>query len=131
MNLSLFTSVRCKCIVLIRSLIAVYSHYSYRKRDIEQLLILTNFFTWEELPTRDPDTGYLTKAGYIPIIQDFTKNITVCIIVFNIVQITVRIVMNHDMALSSWYPFDVSVSPMYEIANFTQVILNQQLHLII
>jgi len=128
MNSSLSTSVRCKCIVLIRSLIAVYSHYSYRRRDIEQLLILTDSFTWEELPTRDPDTGYLTKAGYIPIIQGLTKNMTVCIIVFNTAQITVRIVMNHDMVFASWYPFDVSVSPMYEIANFTQVILNKQIN---
>jgi hypothetical protein len=113
---------------LIPSLIAVYSHYSYRKRDIEHLLTLTDSFTWEELPTRDPDTGYLTKAGYIPIIQDLTKNVTPWIIVFNALQLTGRIVMNHDMAFASWYPFDVSESPMYEIANFTQVILNKQLH---
>ena len=105
----------------------MYSHYSYRKSDFEQLFILTDSFTWEELPTRDPDTGYLTKAGYIPIIQNLTKNMTVWIIVFNTLEITVRIVMSHDMVFASWYPFDVSVSPMYEIANFTQVILNQQL----
>jgi hypothetical protein len=115
-------------VVLIRSIIAVYSHYSYRKRDIDQLLILTDSFTWEELPTRDPDTGYLAKAGYIPIIQDLTRNMIVWVIVFNAAQITVRIVMNHDMVFASWYPFDVSVSPMYEIANFTQVILKQQIH---
>jgi hypothetical protein len=113
---------------LIRSPIAVYSLYSYRKRDIEHLLSLTDSFTWEELPTRDPHTGYLTKSGYIPIIQDLTKNMIVLVIVFNAAHITLRIVMNHDMALASWYPFDVSVSPMYEIANFTQVIYNQQLH---
>ena len=99
----------------------MYSHYSYRKTDIEQLFILTDSFTWEELPTRDPDTGYLTKAGYIPIIQNLTKNMSVWVILFNAVQTTVRIVMNRDMAFTSWYPFDVSVSPMYEIANFTQV----------
>jgi hypothetical protein len=109
----------------------MYSHYSYRKSDIEQLLILTDSFTWDELPTRDPDTGYLTKAGYIPIIQNLTKNVSVLIIVFKTAQITVRAVMNHDMALASWYPFNVSVCPMYEIANFTQVILNKQLHQIV
>jgi hypothetical protein len=103
----------------------MYSHYSYRKTDIEQLFILTDSFTWEELPTRDPDTGYLTKAGYIPIIQNLTKNMTVWITVFNTVQFTVRILMNNDMIFASWYPFDVSVSPMYEIANFTQVTLNK------
>jgi hypothetical protein len=122
------TSVRYKCLVLIHSLTEMYSHYSYRKSDIEQLFILTDSFTWEELPTRDPDTGYLTMAGYIPIIQNLTINIIVLLIVFNAAQFTVRILMNHDMFFTSWYPFDVSVSPMYEIANFTQVILNQQLH---
>jgi hypothetical protein len=106
----------------------MYSHYSYRKSDIQQLFILTDSFTWEELPTRFPDTGYLTKAGYIPIIQNLTKNMTVLLIVFNTAQFTVRIVTNHDMAITSWYPFDVSVSPMYEIANLTQVIINQQFH---
>jgi hypothetical protein len=99
------------------------SHYSYRKPDFEQLFILTDFFTWEELPTRDPDTGYLTKAWDIPVIQNLTKNMTVWIIIFNTLQITVHIVMSHDMVFASWYPFDVSLSPMYEIANFTQVML--------
>jgi hypothetical protein len=106
----------------------MYSHYSYRKADIEQLFILSDSFTWEELPTRDPDTGYLTMAGYIPIIQNLTKNMTALIIAINTAQFTVRIVMNHDMVFTSWYPFEVSVSPMYEIANFTQVILNKQIH---
>jgi uncharacterized membrane protein len=89
---------------------------------------MTDSFTWEELPTRDPDTGYLTKAGYIPIIQALTKNMNAFLIAFNIIQFIVRSVMSHDMFYSSWYLFDVSVSPMYEIANFTQVMLNKQLY---
>jgi hypothetical protein len=102
------------------------SNHRYRKSDIEQLLSLTDSFTWEELPNRDPDTGYLKKAGYIPIIQALTKNMNAFIIAFNTIQFMVRSVMSHDMFFASWYPFDVSVSPMYEIANFTQVILNKQ-----
>ena len=78
------------------------------------------------MPTRDPDTGYLTKAGYITIIQTLAKNANAFLIAFNIIQFIVRSVMSHDMMYASWYPFDVSVSPMYEIANFTQVILNKQ-----
>ena len=117
----------CQCLVLFHPLIQVYSHHSYRKRDTEQLLVLTNSFTWEELPTRNPDNGHLTKAGYIPIIQDLSKYMTVFMMAFNITQSTVHMVMNHDMVFTSSYPFDVSDSPMYEIANFTQVILNEQL----
>jgi hypothetical protein len=66
----------------------IYSHYSYRKRDIEHLLSLTDSFTWEELPTRDPDTGYLTKAGYIPIIQTLATYIPAPTWVFHIIQST-------------------------------------------
>jgi len=69
--------VRYECLVIIHSLIEFYSHFIYRKRDIEHLLTLTDFFTWEELPTRDPDTGCLTKAGCIPIIQDLIKKVTI------------------------------------------------------
>ena len=108
-----------------------FSHHRYRKSDIEQLVSLTDFFTWEELPNRDPDTGYLTKAGYIPIIQALTKIMNAFLFAFNTTQFIVRIVMRHEMFLVSWYPFDVSVSPIYEIANFTQVILNKQLYSIV
>jgi len=44
----------------------------HRKRDIELLLTLTDSFTREELPTTDYDTGHLTKAGYIQVIQHLT-----------------------------------------------------------
>jgi hypothetical protein len=99
----------------------VYPRYSYRKRDIERLLSLTDSFTWEELPTRDPNTGYITKSGYIPIIQKLTKFLPTFILGFHIVQSTFRVVLYHDMLLTSWYPFDTSESPMYEIINLTQV----------
>jgi hypothetical protein len=99
----------------------VYSCYSYRKSNIERLLSLTDSFTWEELPTRDPDSGHLTKAGYIPIIQKLTKFLPTFILVFHTIQCAFRVVLNHDMLLTSWYPFDTSESPMYEIVNLTQV----------
>ncbi|GFG30955.1 hypothetical protein Cfor_03708, partial [Coptotermes formosanus] len=110
--------------VLIHSLISVRSPYSYHKSDIEHLLRLTDAFTWEELPTRHPDTGYLTKAGYIPIIQTVAAYVIVLAIVYHTVQCTVRIVLNHDMIMANWYPFDASVSPMYEIANLTQALIS-------
>lgn len=49
----------------------------------------------------------------------------------NTAQAAVLMVMNHDTVFGSWYRFNVSVSPMREIANFTQVILNQQLQQIV
>jgi len=98
-----------------------YSCHSYRKRDIEHLLSLTNSFTWEELPTRDPDTGYITYAGYIPIIQSLSKYMLLFAMVYHGIQSTVRIVMNHDMIFTTWFPIDASSSPAYETVNFIQV----------
>jgi hypothetical protein len=97
--------------------------YSYRKTDIQHLLSLTDSFTWEELPTRDPDTGYLTKAGYIPIMQKFVAYAIPLSIIYHTVHSAVGIVLNHDMLFTNWYPFDASVSPIYETAISTQVIL--------
>jgi hypothetical protein len=103
-------------------LINFNSHCSYRRRDIELVISMTDNFTWEDLPTRDPDTGHLTKAGYIPLIQSLTKQFTVFAYTFHSVQSAVRIVMNHDMIFTTWCPFDASKSPMFEIANLIQVI---------
>jgi hypothetical protein len=88
---------------------------------LEHLIGLTNSFSWEELPTRDPETGYLTNAGYIRLIPSITKYITALVLAFHGTQTIVRIVLNHDMVFTTWYPFDVSASPAYEIANLTQV----------
>jgi hypothetical protein len=86
-----------QCLVLIDSVIEVLSQNIYRKSNIEKVLSLSDFFTWEELPTRDPDTGYLTKAGYSPIIQALAKILNAFLIVFNIIQFIVRSVTSHDM----------------------------------
>jgi hypothetical protein len=102
-------------------LIDTFSHYSYRRRDIELLLALTDSFTWEELPTRDPETGNITNAGYIPIIQSRTKNIASFALLFHGIQSAVRIVISHEMIFPVWFPIDASRSPLYEIINFMQV----------
>jgi len=103
-------------------LISTLSHYSFRNRQIEHLLILTDSFAWEELQTRDPETGNITNAGYIPIIQTLTKNIVSFGFAFHVIQSAVRIVMSHEMVFPMWVPFDASSSPLYEIINFMQVI---------
>ena len=99
--------------------------YSYHKPDIQRLISLTDSFTWEELPTRDPGTGHLTKAGCIPKMQNVAAHIITLSIIYHTVYSTVRIVLNHDMPFTNWYPFDASVSPVYEIAILTQVMFLQ------
>jgi hypothetical protein len=98
--------------------------YSYRKGDIENLIRLTDSFTWEELPTRDPDTGHLTQAGCIPITQTIATYVPTLVYAFHIVQTAVRIVTSRDMVFPAWLPVDASVSPVYEIATVVQVIRN-------
>jgi hypothetical protein len=101
--------------------INTFTNYSYCKRNIEHLLTLTDSFTWEELPTRDPETGNTTNAGYIPIIQTQTKNIVAFVLAFHGITSAVRIVMSHEMMFSLWFPIDASWSPLYEFINFVQV----------
>jgi hypothetical protein len=70
---------------------------------------------------RNPDTGHLTKAGYIAIIHSLHKYIFLSGFAFHIIQSTVRIFSNHDMILTSWLPFDTSATPLYASANIAQV----------
>lgn len=106
---------------LIIVLINLHSLYSYRKRHIEHLLNLTDTFTWEELPIRDPNTGHLTKAGYIPVIQRLTKYTFCGGMSYYLTQSAFRMVMERGMILTSWFPFDLSVTTVYVIANIMQV----------
>ena len=82
---------------------------------------LTENFTWEDLPTRDADTGQLTAAGWIPKMNVFSMTAAIAIIVFHFAQSTVRIVTKHETMFTVWYPFDWTVSPFYEMVNISQV----------
>jgi hypothetical protein len=95
--------------------------YSYRNGEIERLLTLTDSFTWEEMPTRDPETGNITAAGYIAIIQSRTKNLVSFGGAFYSTMCAVRIVMSHEMIYPIWFPIEASWSPLYEIINLIQV----------
>ena len=85
---------------------------------------LTDSFTWEDLPTRDADTGHLTAAGWIPLIQTYTACTAIATVLFHLIQSTIRIVTNHEMMFIVWYPFDWTVSPFYELVNITQVTIS-------
>jgi hypothetical protein len=82
---------------------------------------LTDSFTWEDLPPRDAETGTLTAAGWIPLIQMYTTRAAVATLAFHFVQSTIRIVKSHETIIAAWYPFDWTVSPFYELVNISQV----------
>jgi hypothetical protein len=88
---------------------------------LEYLINFAESFTWKEFPTRDPDTGILTMRGYMARISRFTKFVWAFMAVFHVTQSTYRMLSSHAMIFTTWYPFDISASPLYEIANFTQV----------
>ena len=82
---------------------------------------LTDSFTWEDLPTRDAETGHLTAAGWIPLTMKYSTNATIALVCFHIVQSTIRMATNHETVFRVWYPFDWTVSPFYELVNISQV----------
>ena len=92
-----------------------------QQRSIERAMDLTDSFTWEELPTREAETGQLTAAGWIPLVQKYTTLTAIVSIAFHFVQSTIRIVTNHETVFVTWYPFDWTVSPFYELVNISQV----------
>jgi len=91
------------------------------KRSIERAMDLTDSFTWEDMPTRDADTGHLTVAGWIPLTMKFSRSAFFVLLCFHTVQSSTRIVTNHETIFSAWYPFDWTVSPFYELVNISQV----------
>jgi hypothetical protein len=82
---------------------------------------LTDGFTWEDLPTRDSDTGHLTAAGWIPHIIKYSGHATIAVLFLFFFQAIIRILTNHETILIAWYPFDWTVSPFYELVNISQV----------
>jgi hypothetical protein len=94
---------------------------SLQRRSIERAMDLTDSFTWEDLPTRDADTGHLTAAGWIPLIQLLGTRVFIVNFVTHGVLSTIRIVTNHETLFIAWYPFDWNVSPFYELVNISQV----------
>jgi len=87
---------------------------------------LADSFTWEDLPTRDADTGHLTAAGWIPLIMKYSRSATIAILSFHIVQSTILIVTKHETLFIAWYPFDWTVSPFYELVNISQVTITMK-----
>ncbi|PNF24013.1 hypothetical protein B7P43_G08633 [Cryptotermes secundus] len=94
---------------------------SWRLRDFERLLRLTESFTWEDQPTRDPHTGHRTFAGWIPHIQKVLKYAYAFTTLIHLVQSGVRIYASHDLIFSATYPFDTVSSPGYELVIVMQI----------
>jgi hypothetical protein len=96
---------------------------------MERLLRLTEPFTWEGTPTRDPHTGRVTMAAWIRRINTFAQKIFTLLVFIHFIYISFRSVSSEGRLLqfNTWYPFETLTSPQYEIVNATQVyFLNTQ-----
>ncbi|XP_033606628.1 uncharacterized protein LOC111862426 [Cryptotermes secundus] len=92
----------------------------FNKAKIEYLLHFTDTFTWEEMPTRDPETGSTTMAGSIQRTQTILKYVAIFMFTFHGIQSSLHMWKNHDMVFDTWYPFQVTNSPVYEVINVIQ-----------
>jgi hypothetical protein len=82
---------------------------------------LTDSFTWEDLPTRDADSGQLTAAGWIQLTLKYSRRAATAMLFYHFAQSTIRIVTKHETVFIAWYPSDWTVSPFYELVNISQV----------
>jgi len=95
-----------------------------QQRSIERAMDLTDSFTWEDMPTRDAETGHVTAAGWISFNMKYSVPVAIAVLCFHIVQSTIRMVKYHETIIAAWYPFDWTGSPFYEMVNLSQVTIS-------
>lgn len=100
-----------------------WCRHRLKQRQLNDLLALTESCTWSTMPARDPGSGSLTMAGRIPLIQKFTWQSIVLIMVSHAVHQTHRLATRNDRPLvfNAWFPFDTTKSPVYELVYLAQV----------
>jgi hypothetical protein len=118
-------SLKCFPTINVPKIKCWFLPFRLQQRTIERAMDLTDSFTWEDLPTRDVETGQLTAAGYIPLTLKYSRNAAFAFLFFHTVQSTIRIVKNHETLIITWYPFDWTVSPFYELVNISQVTVSK------
>ncbi|KAJ4437189.1 hypothetical protein ANN_17324 [Periplaneta americana] len=89
---------------------------------LKQLFHQIDFFTWEEMPVKDPETEELTAAGWICRMEKYLKRAFFASSAMSLLQSVVRIVTSNDMMFKTWYPFNVFVSPAYELVMVSQMV---------
>jgi hypothetical protein len=88
-----------------------------------RMLRLTDAFMWEDLHRTNPNIGALAMVAWIPRIQRLTTLIVVVGSIYHVIHCSVLLSTSgdHRMIYETWYPFDTTKSPAYELANIAQV----------
>ena len=87
------------------------------------MMRLTDAFIWEDLPTREPDTGSLAMVAWIPRIKRVLTLVMYSAVITHVGQSILQILLAGDRSLlySAWYPFDTTKTPAYELISIVQV----------
>jgi hypothetical protein len=94
-----------------------------QKNKIVKLMILTNSFSWDDLPSIDIDGETTTISARLPVIKKFVKIMAASTGSFNIIYGIARAASSGERKppSNSYYIFDISPSPVYELIFATQV----------
>ena len=95
----------------------------FQRNTLVRMMRLTDAFIWEDLPTREPDTGSLAMVAWIPRIQRVLTLVMYSAIITHLAQSILRILLagDHSLLYSAWYPFDTTKTPAYELISIVQV----------
>jgi hypothetical protein len=116
-----FWSKTCRLYMYTHSIQLMFLCFRFSKPEIEYLIRFAESLKGGDFPNRDPDTGSLTMTGCIPLVNNLAKYGWTFVAVFHATQSAVRMLTSRSMIFTTWYPFDASVSPLYELINLSQV----------
>ena len=87
-----------------------YHTLRLRTRQLQDLLILAEDFTWDDLPA-------VGMASYIPMIRKLTWRSVIAVLCSHGVQLISRFSTEDERPLmfNSWFPFNTSQSPAFEL----------------
>jgi hypothetical protein len=95
----------------------------FRTSAAERLIRGTEAFNWESLPKNHPDTGSLTMAGWISFLDTIIRRTVASMMVYLVGHTVFSLLISnkHILLFNAWFPFDWSVSPVYQLINLQQV----------
>ncbi|KAJ4437144.1 hypothetical protein ANN_17279 [Periplaneta americana] len=84
---------------------------------VGKLLIFADNFNWDDLPPKDPNTGKPSIALMIPRIKKASLGVLIAAFGFLFAQTAISVIISEERPLifNTWYPYDISKSPAYEI----------------
>jgi hypothetical protein len=94
-----------------------------QKNKFVKLMVLTSYFTWEDLPGTNAADGTPTMAAIFRRIKKRVRQMVIATFVFHGSYVTARSASSDQRQLTanSFYLFDVSRSPVYELIFLSQV----------